>query len=115
MYILENTSLHSPLRSLCLDHVGLGILSRQYIFQRGKNESGTEINALPAGYKADLMDAVITALTMQNLEVKDVKLDRQKYPLHHKLRSYASDPAKGVSGNGTMDLLIKTQIEEKLV
>ena len=116
MYILENTSLQSPLRSLCLDHVGLGIISRRYTFQGGKGENETETDALPADYKADLMDGVMAALNTQNLETRDVSLDRLKYPLYHELKGYANDLAmdqsvSSITSSMSMDLAIEAQIE----
>jgi hypothetical protein len=49
----------------------------------------TGMDALPATYKADLVDAVMAALNIQDLEIRDVRLDRLKYALHDELNGFA--------------------------
>ena len=91
VYIMENTAVHSPLRSLCLDHVGRGIVSGRYKFRNESREDESDKNSLPPEYKAELMDAVLAALGMQNLEIKAVGFDRLKYPYYRELRRHSGD------------------------
>jgi hypothetical protein len=100
MYILENTSFRSPLESLSLNHVGLGIISTRYTLQgsKGERERERKMGAPPAEYKANSMDVVRAALNIQDVATRDERLDRLEAALHHELKGCAKRSSIGQVG-----------------